>query len=64
MFTLQEIEMLAGLLSRAGVTPIEVLFANNLLERLRAAALGLAEAASVDSSEFEADQGETHLTIK
>ena len=64
MFTLQEIELLAGLLSRAGVTQIEALFANSLLERLRAAAQGLAEAASVDSRESEANQAERHPTIK
>ena len=56
MFTLQEIEMLAGLVSRTGVTQIEAMFANNLLDRLRAVAQGLGEAASVDSSEFEANE--------
>lgn len=36
--TLAEIEMLASLLMRAGVTPIEASFANSVLDRLRAAA--------------------------
>lgn len=38
MVTLHEIEMFAGLLSRAGVTQIEAVWANGFLDRLRALA--------------------------
>lgn len=41
MVTLQEIELLAGLLARAGVTQIEAIWANMILERLRALAIEL-----------------------
>jgi len=36
MITLKEIELLASLLSRAGVTQIEAIWANMILEKLRA----------------------------
>jgi len=36
MVTLQEIELLASLLQRAGVNQIEALFANDVMDRLRA----------------------------
>jgi hypothetical protein len=39
MLTIQEIEMLAGLLQRAGVNVYEMTWANSILERLRAIAL-------------------------
>lgn len=39
MVTLQEIELLAGILQRAGVTQIEALFLNSVLGRLRATAV-------------------------
>ena len=39
MITLQEVEMLAGLVMRAGVNQIEAAWANAILDRLRAAAL-------------------------
>lgn len=35
--TIQEIELLAGILQRAGVTPIEAMFVNSVLDRLRKA---------------------------
>ena len=35
MFTVQEVELFASLLGRAGVTQIEAMFANGLLDRLR-----------------------------
>jgi len=35
MVTKKEIEMLAGLLSRAGVTPVEAAWANRVLDELR-----------------------------
>lgn len=36
MITVQEVEMLAGLLQRAGVTQIEAAWANSIMDRLRA----------------------------
>jgi len=39
MLTIEEVEMLAMLLQRSGVTPIEAAWANSILNRLRAAAL-------------------------
>lgn len=36
MVSVQEIELLAGILQRAGVTQIEALFLNDVLVRLRA----------------------------
>jgi len=38
MLTVQEVELLASLVMRAGVNPIEALWANATLDRLRAAA--------------------------
>lgn len=38
VLTLQEVEMLATLLQRAGVTPYEVIWVNGVLARLRQAA--------------------------
>ena len=46
MISVQEIELLAGLLARAGVTQIEAMFANGLLARLRT----LAEAAASEKT--------------
>ena len=39
VLTLQEVEMLATLLQRAGVTPYEVIWVNSVLARLREAAV-------------------------
>lgn len=39
MLTLQDVELLAGLLSRAPVTPVEAVWANMVLDRLRALAI-------------------------
>jgi hypothetical protein len=39
MLTMQEIEMLAGLLQRAGVNVYEMVWANSILDRLRTIAL-------------------------
>lgn len=39
MLTMQEVEMLAGLVMRAGVNQIEAMWANAILDRLRVLAL-------------------------
>lgn len=39
MLTIQEVELLATILQRAGVTQIEALWVNGILDRLRAATL-------------------------
>lgn len=43
MVTLNEIELLAGILQRAGVSQIEALWLNNLLNRLRTEAIDRAK---------------------
>ena len=35
MITMKEVELFAGLMSRAGVTQIEAMFANSFLSKLR-----------------------------
>jgi hypothetical protein len=56
MLTMQEIELLAGLLSRAGVTQIEAIWANSIMDRLRTAALEQqATAPPVQPTEEERD---------
>lgn len=41
MFTVQEVELLAGILQRAGVNQYEALWCNQMLDRLRAIAVGM-----------------------
>ena len=43
MITVQEVEMLAGLLQRAGVNPYEAAWANAILDRLRTLAQAQAQ---------------------
>ena len=51
MITLQEIELLAGLLKRAGVNQYEAIWANGIMDRLRA------EAAKAELKKQEDAQG-------
>ena len=69
MFTVQEIELLAGLLQRAPVSGIEVIWINGLLERLRQVALsqGAGSAAKTETSETlkpETPKTYTHPTLE
>jgi len=48
--TLQEIELLASLLARAGVNQIEAMFANNVLNKLRALIEELAPAPETNTT--------------
>lgn len=51
--TVQEIELLAALLQRAGVNVYEMMFANSILDRLRAAAA----AAELQQKQTKEDAG-------
>ena len=54
--TMTEVELLAGLLQRAGVTPIETLWANMVLSKLRSLAAQFADEAATARNEA---QGQT-----
>lgn len=54
IITLQEVELLAALLARAGVTEIEAIWANTTLNRLRLFATGL-EAPNHQDDQFDQD---------
>lgn len=57
MLTLQEVELLGALLSRAGVNPYEALWANSVLDRLRTLALEQQAKAALGQEE-KPDQAE------
>ena len=53
MITTQEVEMLAGLVMRAGVNQIEAAWANSILNRLRAAAIEQQAKATLEQKKGE-----------
>lgn len=57
--TLQDIELLAGLLQRAGVNPYEAFWANMIINKLRAMVAGITlELLKKKESEEESDRTE------
>ena len=56
MITPAEVEMLATLLARAGVTPIEATWANNMLNKLRVLAKATEQGKKLQAEESNADE--------
>jgi len=59
MITSQEIEMLAGLLQRAGVNVYEMMWANSILEKLRVSALEQQTKAALEQKKDDQDTTDT-----
>jgi len=57
MLTTQEVELLAKLVMRAGVNPIEAVWANAILDRLRALALEQQAQAALEQPTVEELRG-------
>lgn len=56
MITPAEVEMLAALLARAGVTPIEAAWANGMLNKLRALAKATERGKKLQEEETDAEK--------